>query len=264
MVTDLYLSRRLERTEGRGAASHAEAHRSLVSQYGSEWREIGGAIAVYDGPESPVTQTFGLGLFEIPTRRILDDIELFFQDRGAPVYHETSPLADKSLWPLIGERRYAPVEFSTVMCRTPGPAPQASSAVASRVIPAGEADLWAAVAVEGWRGEAGLDDQLVEILRIASAKKGAVLFLAELDGRPIAAGALNIFDGVALLAGACTIPDARGQGAQASLLAARLAYAADAGCDLAMMVAEAGSASQRNAERAGFRIAYTRIKWRLG
>jgi len=35
------------------------------------------------------------------------------------------------------------------------------------------------------------------------------------------------------------------------------------GCDLAVMCAEAGSASQRNAERQGFRIAYTRTKWRL-
>ena len=40
-------------------------------------------------------------------------------------------------------------------------------------------------------------------------------------------------------------------------------YAFDHGCDLAMMVAEAGSNSQRNAERKGFRIAYTRTKWRL-
>jgi hypothetical protein len=30
-----------------------------------------------------------------------------------------------------------------------------------------------------------------------------------------------------------------------------------------MMVAEAGGESQRNAERKGFRIAYTRTKWRL-
>jgi hypothetical protein len=39
-------------------------------------------------------------------------------------------------------------------------------------------------------------------------------------------------------------------------------YAFDQGCDLAMMVAEAGSDSQRNAEREGFRIGYTRMKWR--
>jgi hypothetical protein len=30
-----------------------------------------------------------------------------------------------------------------------------------------------------------------------------------------------------------------------------------------MMVAEAGSNSQRNAERQGFRVAYTRMKWKL-
>ena len=42
-----------------------------------------------------------------------------------------------------------------------------------------------------------------------------------------------------------------------------LAYAADQGCDLAMMCALPGSGSQRNAERHGFRIAYTRIKWQL-
>jgi hypothetical protein len=40
-------------------------------------------------------------------------------------------------------------------------------------------------------------------------------------------------------------------------------YAFEHGCDLAMMAAEAGSNSQRNAERKGFRIAYTRTKWRL-
>jgi hypothetical protein len=40
-------------------------------------------------------------------------------------------------------------------------------------------------------------------------------------------------------------------------------YAFDHGCDLAMMVAQPGSDSQRNAERRGFRLAYTRTKWRL-
>jgi len=39
-------------------------------------------------------------------------------------------------------------------------------------------------------------------------------------------------------------------------------YAHEHGCDLAMMVAEAGSESQRNAERQGFRVAYTRVKWK--
>jgi len=63
------------------------------------------------------------------------------------------------------------------------------------------------------------------------------------------------------LAGASTDPPFRGRGAQNALLAIRLRYAMSLGCDLAMMGALPGSASQRNAERQGFRIAYTRIKW---
>ena len=72
-----------------------------------------------------------------------------------------------------------------------------------------------------------------------------------------------IHDGVALLAGASTIPEGRQQGAQLALLESRLRHAAEKGCDIAMMCAAPGSASQRNAERQGFRIAYTRIKWSL-
>ena len=62
----------------------------------------------------------------------------------------------------------------------------------------------------------------------------------------IAAGMLGIHEGVALLAGASTVPAARRQGAQSALLAARLRYAAEHGCDLAMMGALPGSASQRS------------------
>jgi len=65
-----------------------------------------------------------------------------------------------------------------------------------------------------------------------------------------------------LLAGAATVPELRRRGLQNALLQARLRYAWERGCELSMMVTEAGSNSQRNAERQGFRIAYTRIKWR--
>jgi hypothetical protein len=40
-------------------------------------------------------------------------------------------------------------------------------------------------------------------------------------------------------------------------------YAFEHRCDLAMMVALPGSDSQRNAERRGFQVAYTRTKWQL-
>jgi GNAT superfamily N-acetyltransferase len=104
---------------------------------------------------------------------------------------------------------------------------------------------------------------MLDVARINASAPDGHLFLAELAGRPIATGVLAIHDGVAHLAGASTIPAGRKQGAQQALLDARLRYAVEQGCDLALMGAAPGSGSQRNAERHGFRIAYTRIKWRL-
>ena len=93
--------------------------------------------------------------------------------------------------------------------------------------------------------------------------RGVHCFLAELDGEPIAAGALNIGNGVALLAGASTIPAARRRGAQRALLRTLSTSPTARGIDLAMVVAQPGSASQRNARRQGFRPVYLRAKWQL-
>ena len=46
--------------------------------------------------------------------------------------------------------------------------------------------------------------------------------------------------GVALLAGAATVPEMRRRGMQGALLAARMRYAYEHGCDVAMMVTETG------------------------
>jgi GNAT superfamily N-acetyltransferase len=64
-----------------------------------------------------------------------------------------------------------------------------------------------------------------------------------------------------LIAGDCTLPEARGQGCQLALIAARVKYAKEYGYKLMMMGALPGSTSQKNGQRAGMNIAYTRIKW---
>jgi len=124
-----------------------------------------------------------------------------------------------------------------------------------------DADVYARTSAEGWR-EAGFSEFMYTLQRANAESQTTDAFLAELDGRPIATALLVIHDCVGLLAGASTIPDGRKKGAQNALLDRRLQFAAERGCDLAMMCAAPGSGSQRNAERNGFRIAYTRIKWR--
>ena len=133
-----------------------------------------------------------------------------------------------------------------------------------RVTGAEEAQLWATVSAKGWSHEhPELLDFVLQTGAISAAREESPCFLAEFEGQPGAAGALCIHNEVALFAGAATIPQMRRRGLQAALLQERMQYAFDHGCDLAMMVTEAGSESQRNAERKGFRIAYTRMKWRL-
>ena len=135
-------------------------------------------------------------------------------------------------------------------------------ALTVRTVGEAEGEVWARTAAEGWSETAGAGDFMLTIGRILAVTGGAHLYLAELDGRPIAAATLHMHEGVALMGGASTIPSARGRGAQLALLERRLQDAFANGCDIAMMGALPGSISQRNAERHGFRIAYTRIKWR--
>jgi hypothetical protein len=265
---DLALARRLERAEGRISADFVDARARLFPASGACWTEVAGAYAMFDGPDSPITQTFGLGMLQPATAADLEALETFFRDRGAPVLHEISPLAEASLLGLLSGRGYQPFEFTSVLFR---PIRRDLRLLAPRndrirVRQVGEADeeLYAQTGARGWAGEQPeMADQLLDLMLVGLRKVGGYGFLAELDGRAVAAGGLNIVDGVALLAGASTIPEGRKQGAQLALLEERLRAAADLGCDLAMMGALPGSASQRNAERHGFRIAYTRIKWRL-
>jgi GNAT superfamily N-acetyltransferase len=265
---DRALARRLERAEGHGNVDFVEARAKVCPESGARWIEFAGAYANFDGVNSPCTQTFGLGLFQEATRADLERIEAFFRERGAPVYHEVCPLADLSLITLLLERGYHPFEFTSVMFRPIQSgihwAAPVNNRIQARLIRAPhEHEQWAQTSAKGWSELTEFTDMMLEFGRVSAARPDGLSFLAELDGQPIATGAMSIWEGVALLAGASTIPEARKQGAQLALLESRLSYAAEHGCDLAMMCAGPGSSSQRNAERQGFRIAYTRIKWRL-
>jgi hypothetical protein len=267
VLADQYLARRLERAEANANARFVEARARLEPQLGASWIQVAGAYAMFDGIRSPCTQTFGLGMFQLPTAADMEQMESFFKERAAPVLHEVCPCAEKGLLELLNKRGYRVVEFSNVFFL---PLKDAMPAIGSlddrlhvRIVGEQEQDLWARTAAEGWRELAEIADLMQPLLRVSAARADAVSFLAEWDEQAVAAGSLTIHDGVALLAGASTIPEWRCRGAQRALLGSRLHYALQAGCDVAMMCAEPGTISQRNAERHGFRVAYSRTKFWL-
>lgn len=261
---DLSLAQRLESAEGHACAQFAAARKSLDPGSTSTWTECAGALLTFDGVEVPTTQSFGLGLFAELTPATLDEAEAFFFSRGSAAMHEISPLAGPPVLQLLCDHGYRPIEISNVLFQpVEKVSPRGEGNVSVRVVGRDEAALWAGISTRAWTHEyPELEGFMRQTGELLVNREGSVCFLAEINGQPGAAGALFIYEGVALLAGAATVPELRRRGLQNALLEARLRYARDHGCDLCMMVTEAGSNSQRNAERQGFRVAYTRIKWR--
>ena len=264
--SDLALARRLESAEGFACTQFAAARMALHPDCSSAWTHTADEVFLtFDGIDAPTTQTFGLGLSAEITPTVLDAIEAFFTSRGSSVMHEVCPLAGIALLSLLCSRGYRPIEISNVLYRavaTPPAPPPANIHV--RVVAPDEAPLWSDVSARAWAHDhPEIEEYVRDLGPLCVARASSPCFLAEIDGQPGASGALILHDGVALFGGAATIPDLRRRGLQAALLEERMRYAATHHCDLAMMVAEAGSNSQRNAERQGFRVAYTRIKWKL-
>ncbi len=268
IFSDRSLSQKLERAEARANASFVETRARLFPESSAEWIEVAGVYAMFDGAESPLTQTFGLSVFEEINDKELDELEAFFKKHTAPIFHEVSPMADASLIGLLNERGYQPCELTSVMFqeiedKKINNAP-INPLIKTRIIKKGEEKLWAQTSADGWATEMeGLADFMFQFGQISAQVNGGFPFLAELEGKPISAGMLFVYDDVAILAGASTIPEGRRNGAQNALLKARLKFAAESGCKIAIMGASPGSQSQKNAEKNGFRIAYTRTKWKL-
>jgi len=170
-VTDVALSQRLERAEAKASAAYVESRAHTAPSLGAEWRDFDGTYAMFDGVGSPLSQTFGFGLFSPPTSAQLETIESFFRDRGAEVFHEVSPLADPAVLGLMAERGYHPIELTSVMRlrlttdRSPSQRQLAPQLVVRRVEAGGEGVVGGAEAelVDDFAGE--LRRNLVPALR---------------------------------------------------------------------------------------------------
>jgi hypothetical protein len=269
MFADLELARRIERTSGLSCSAFAETRCRLSPSTAAEWIEVAGVRAVYDGVESPITQTFGLGIHQPAGQSDFDMIEQFYFARNAATMHEVCPLADASTLEHLYQRDYRPIEYSSVLFlplkelkEKWEPSGTVNPLIKTRLVAKHELERFAEIAALGWQSEFPTATTLIrELATVSANSSGCYPFVAEMNGRWIATGSVWILEGVADLAGASTIEEARNQGAQSALLTTRLNFAAEMGCEISTMGALPGSKSQRNAERRGFRIAYTRTKW---
>ena len=266
MFCDVALAERIERAEAQLVAeAGAAAHRRRADAAGFVI-PVAGGVASFAEAGSPFNKVAGLGFAGIPGAAALDEIEVAFAARGAPVQVELAHLADPAIGALLTGRGYRLASFENVLglALTGEPGRVAPAGVEVRQIRAGEFESWLDVVAEGFAhpdtsGVPAHEEFPREVIaRAERDDTGMTRYVALLDG-VIAGGArLRTAEGIAQLTGAATAPAHRRRGVQTALLSARLADAAAAGCDIAVVTTQPGSKSQRNVQRQGFDLLYTR------
>ena len=264
MFSDLALARRLEAMEAFACVDTARAAVRLHPEIESAAQMIAGGWAVFTGVGSPISEARGLGMSAPVTEFDMNELEEFYRSRGDSDRIEVCPLADASLHQLLAARGYRLLEFSNMLAlpldstRNPVPAPRG---ISTRRAEPSESRLWSETVAHCFAEYVPVTQELLDIIGCWTRSSIGSCYFGLVDGEVAGGGTVAIHDGVALLGGAGTSPRFRNRGLQQALIQARLAHAAQAGCDLAMTVTLPGSVSQRNCERHGFRLAYTRAKF---
>ncbi len=223
---------------------------------------VGGGIACFAGRDSHLTQTIGLGMGTPVDAAELDRLESFYRERDTPVVIELCPLVDPALTTVLADRGYRLVEHSNALVRkieadesfksTPG--------ITIQSVRPGEINQWAELVARGFMDGQDVTADFVDIVATGAQLPEARCCLALIDGQPAGGAAVTLRDGIAASYGHSTLPAYRGRGIQSAMIRWTLTTAAANRCSWAYMFTQPASASQRNAERNGFRVAYTRSK----
>jgi GNAT superfamily N-acetyltransferase len=268
LFCDTALAARIERVEVELVAAAGAAARRRGADPAGFTIPIAGGVACFAEVGSPLNKVAGLGFAGVPDAEALAGVERAFAERGTPVQVELATLADPAVGDLVTGRGYRLVSFENVLGRalTGSPGRVAPPGVEVGPCAADEAGTWADVMADGvlhpdTEGVPSHEEFPRDVLARAEQDlfaAGQHRYLARLDGVVAGGASIRMSRGVAQFTGAATAPAHRRRGVQSALLSARLADAAAAGCDVAVITTQPGSRSQHNAQRRGFDLLYTR------
>ena len=254
---DLQFARRLEMAETM-TAEHVKALQRFAPEAACE--VIAGGTAIYGGAAYPSNQIVGMGLYGAVTSGDIERLEEFYRSRAVPCRIVVSPLADASLLELLAPRGYGVAEFNSVLTRRLDDVELIEPAAGITVerVKDATARIWDSVVTQGFAEFGPLPENLFVPFAVLSQTMN---FLARVAGEAAGGGMGYVFHeaGIAALFGSSTLPQFRGRGVQTALIHRRLWEARQAGCEYAVVSTWPGSGSQRNMERRGFRVAYTKL-----
>ena len=260
---DKAFARRLEAVEEMPQVFYARVYQRTRPEIGAAEEEICGGHMIFAGLGSPIGRATGLGLDRPFTDDDLDRIEHFYRAHKAPSQVDLCPLHETSVFEMFKQRGYGIAELNNVLYRELDPnenVPPPPPEYEIRRARPDEADAASAVVERAFFPD-GAPEMYRGLIAPLYRMEGALAFVAAAEGKIVACGTGLVIPGHKMLAlgGAGTLPEFRGRGLQTALLRVRMAAAAAAGCEYAAVVTQGGTTSQRNAERLGFRVAYSKV-----
>ena len=260
---DKALARRFESCEEMPQVLYARMFQKTRPGMGAAAEEICGGHMIFAGLGSPIGRATGAGLDRPFTADDLDRVEEFYRARQAPSQVDLCPMHEPAVFELFKERGYGIAELNNVLYRKLDAAekfPPAPAGCEIRRSLAEEADRAGSI-VENAFFPDGAPEAFGGLIAPFYQMEGALAFVATVEGKLVACGTGLVIPEhrVFALCGAGTLADFRGRGLQTALLRVRMAAAVGAGCEYAVVVTQGGTTSQRNAERLGFRVAYSKV-----
>ena len=260
---DQALARRFESCEEIPQVLYARAFLKTRPEIGAAEEEICGGHVIFAGLGSPIGHAAGIGFDRPFTSDDLDCVEHFYRAHGAPSQVDLTPLHAPEVFEMFKERGYALAELNNVLYRKLDageefPAPPAGCTI--RRSPIEEAEVTSSIVETAFFPD-GAPEAFRGLITPLYQMENALAFAASIDGKLVACGAGLVIPEhkVFALCGAGTLAAYRGRGLQTALLRARMSAAVAAGCEYAVVVTNGGTTSQRNAERLGFRVAYSKV-----
>ena len=268
LFCDTALAERIEQAEAQLIAEASRAARRRQAGTAGFVIPVSGGVASFAEQGSPFNKVAGLGFGGVPGAAALDEVERAFTVCGAVVQIEIAHLADPAIGALLTGRGYRLVSFENVLGLLLADVPERITPPGVEVRPSGDDQFesWLDVVADGFahpdaQGVPSHEEFPREVIARAErdfAAAGVIRYVAVRDGVIAGGASFRVAGGIAQLTGAATAPAHRRRGIQTALLSARLADAAAAGCDIAVVTTQPGSKSQQNMQRQGFDLLYTR------
>ncbi len=268
MLNDEALTRRVECAIATERSVFAEGMSARWPATKARWVPVAGGRAVFTGAGLFSNRALGMGIGCAVRERDLERVEAFYDECGLPPSVEIAATVERPFIDLLVRRGYRMVRFHNIFAQTLPASTEpciTGGAEIREVTDPAASEAWSSVLLDGFGYTDDADrDRVSRWNEMLASLPRLSAFVASVEGRPVGAASVLLVGDTAVLGGATTLPAFRRRGVQQALIRARLALAAHAGCSVAVVTADPGSTSGRNAERTGFRLILSHLALRKG